>query len=296
MKILITGASGFIGRHLVNKLSERQNAVIYALNRSPMDEGKKNFIPIQADLSANEWTKALPHHVDIVLHLAQSRRHRDFPDGAEDMVRVNVLSTLQLLEWSRINKVKRFLFSSTGNVYKSEDKMLAEGDVCEPISMYAATKLSAEHLIRQYSIYYQTVVLRIFGVYGPGQVKMVIPDIIYRIKMGKKISLAEGIGFYLTPLYVSDCITMIEEISFLANPFNFEIFNISGSETAHLGDVVSAIERILERKANIDITDAKPKYLRGDNRKICQLLNRHPIIKLNEGLKNTILNDSRVDP
>jgi UDP-glucose 4-epimerase len=287
MKILITGSSGFIGRHLVSKLLEQPNVIIYAVSRSQVQEEKENLIPVQADLTKTNWTEALRTPVDIVIHLAQSRQHRNFPSGAEDMIQVNLVSTLNLLEWSRENKVKRFFLASTGNVYKPTEKLIEESDECEPTSMYAASKLCAEFLVKQYAGYFEHVILRLFGVYGPRQENMLIPDMIDRIRTGRPIILAQNIGITMTPLYISDCLSILEK---MINPDRSirGVFNLAGNEIVNMSKLTQMISSYLSKKPILQQIEDTPRSLKGSNKKVCETLPYIPSVSLAEGLKRII--------
>jgi hypothetical protein len=140
--VLITGSAGFIGRRVADRWEQG------SLGRVRFGwSARRGF-----DLSVAGWTRGLPGDgADVVVHLAQSRRYREFPEGADDMFRVNVAATSELLEWSRTHGVGRFLFASTGTIYAPGPGKLAESAECRPGSMYAATKLAAELLIQRYA-------------------------------------------------------------------------------------------------------------------------------------------------
>lgn len=286
MKILITGARGFIGRHLVSGLSQCCDAQIFALDIKGENKKENLCESLSADMAIPGWTEIIPGSMDVVVHLAQSLRYRDFPEGADDMVRININATFELLEWCRKNYVKKFIFSSTGNVYRPSKNLLGEDHPCEPATMYAATKLSAEHLAAQYRSFFYVQILRLFGVYGPGQTGMTISNVIERIRTGEEITLAQGAGLYFTPLYITDCVMMILK---LLNLDDSCLFNLSGNERINLGQVVKIAELALNRQANINLTDNSPAYLQGNNSKICQALQVRPMIPFDEGMMQTIL-------
>jgi UDP-glucose 4-epimerase len=288
LKILITGATGFIGHHLINRLSKCSGAQLFALDLQKGQEIEHLCQSLTVDMSIPGWSEIIPEPVDAVVHLAQSLRYRDFPEGGYDMVKTNINGTFELLEWCRKNYVRKFIFSSTGNVYRDEKRLLTENDICKPETMYAATKLSAEHLVKQYSPFFQTLVLRVFGVYGPGQSNMMIPNIIERVRKGREITLARKVGLYMTPLYISDCIEMLYKIIIDPKIRISDLFNLAGNETIHLGSIITCIERLVNCKANITITDDEPRYLLGDNKKIVEYCNYTPKISFTDGLRNTV--------
>lgn len=290
MKILITGAKGFIGRHLINRLSQCSGTQIFALDVQEEQKKEHLYQSLYVDMSMPGWSKIIPGPMDAVVHLAQSLSYRDFPEGAYDMVKININGTFELLEWCRKNYVKKFIFSSTGNVYKEKKRLLTENDICEPASMYAATKLSAEHLVKQYSVFFQTIILRLFGVYGPGQSNMTIPNIVESVRKGKKITLAQKIGLHMTPLYIVDCIEMFYKLIMDDNLGKSILLNMASNESIHLGNIIQKIEKHINCKAIIKITDDEPRYLQGENKKIRETLNYDPVVSFDEGIKITLFN------
>lgn len=186
MKILITGVNGFIGRHMARFFSARHE--VFGVTRATTSFNDSFAVKlISADLSKSGFVDRLPSGIDCVIHLAQSTQYRNFPEGAEDMRRINIDATCQLLEWARVTGVKQFIFSSTANVYGKSNAQLTEAHSTQPESFYGATKLAAEHLAKQYQNYFQVDVLRFFTVYGPGQQGMLIPNIAERIKQGQSV-------------------------------------------------------------------------------------------------------------
>ena len=96
-KIVITGYNGLIGSELIKQLSASGNAKTIGVGRSI----NKNVEICSVDLSTDWDTDSLPVKADAVIHLAQSEKFRDFPDSAEEVFRVNTLSTLKLLDYAR---------------------------------------------------------------------------------------------------------------------------------------------------------------------------------------------------
>lgn len=291
MRILITGASGFIGKHLVDSLAMDDSYSIDAISRSPLlnlNPKAKNHI---SDLSLSGFENALRVKIDTVVHLAQSNQYSNFPEGAEDVFSVNVRSTQTLLEWSRKNGVKKFIFASTGNVYKQQNKLLTENDICEPLGYYGASKYSAEQLVKPYSDFFQTTILRFFGVYGPGQKKMIIPNIINKVLTGKEIILAKGEGLNFTPLYIDDCIEMLKSV-ISGSKTGDELYNISGTEVVHLGKLVEMIAASTNMSPILKLTDMQPMYLMGDGTFFYRDFNYIPSINIKNGLYKTLKHGS----
>jgi UDP-glucose 4-epimerase len=277
-KILITGAAGFIGGALIEFLASQKDVSVIPVTR---EEGY--------DLSEPGWVKKIPDgHVNTVIHLAQSSFYRDFPGGASDMRRVNIDATAELLEWSRLNGVKRFLFSSTGNVYKASVQPLIESDPTLPVSFYGATKLCAEQLVTQYSQFFTTINMRLFGVYGPGQKRMLISDIISSLRNGSEITLAQGKGLIFTPIYLADCVAIIHSlIGYNVDETDMTI-NVAGNENVDLNKVVHSLGRLLDVSPNISLVDGNPKYLVSNIDKLKAVFPRQSFTNINAGLGNCI--------
>lgn len=289
MKILITGASGFIGSNLVRDLSEKHT--VYGLVRKKKkfhNNPKVNIVEV--DLSRKDFVKELPSGINTVIHLAQSSRYREFPDGVEDMIAINVNSTGLLLDWARRCGVKRFVFSSTANVYAQTDEKFTEQSTTTPNSFYGASKLAAEQLVVQYAQYFAVDVLRLFTVYGPGQKGMLIANIIDLIKSQREITLAEGSGLYLTPLFIDDVVRIIDKIIHLpshkrsASP----ILNICGSDIVSLAEIVDVLSRLLDYNPFITRTKDEVLRLTGSNELLKDRVGSYEFVSMENGLSQTI--------
>lgn len=234
MKILITGSTGFLGSRLKSHLSDLD---VLALNRR--GDQKHGLGPI--DLSQAPDLHDLPK-VDVVVHLAQSRRYREFPQGIEDMIGVNVDATVKLLEYARACGVKQFIFASTGSVYSPENQVLYENQMLRPSTAYPASKFAAEVLMEPYRQFFNIACLRLFFLYGPGQEGMLIPNLVNNIRSGSSISLQGENGFLFCPTYIDDVADVFVET------IRKEIdgtFNVASPEVISLKAVASQIANIL---------------------------------------------------
>ncbi len=287
VRILVTGASGYIAKKLIETLlNEKGRYKIYGISRSVLTLDFPDYFHIQGDI----LQVTLPNEaVDIVIHLAQSLHYRDFLNQAEDIFQVNIQATLRLLEWARRNKTTKFIFSSTGNVYGITDKIVKEEDQCEPDSFYSTSKFTAELLIKQYANYFETIILRFFTIYGPGQKSMLIPNIIESILDGKKIVLSKGIGIQITPLYIDDLVKVltcfIKEESVKGST---RLWNVCGDEKVSLSEIVKIMEKGLNKQANIEINNNNYRSLCGDNSKLKERVKINKFIGIEEGILRTI--------
>lgn len=278
MNILITGATGFIGMRLIAQLAE--NHTVYALTRrTPPTVHNVNWIEI--DISRPGWTSGLDIQPDCIIHLAQSKEYHHFPEGAADMFAVNTQSTLELAEWGRINKIKRFLFAGTGSVYHMTGRPLKETDAVLASSMYAASKLSAEQILSQYSVFYDVAICRIFSVFGTGQRDMLLANIIQNVINGKEITLPSGTGPILSPINVLDVCDAFTAL--LTTPINSNpmIINLAGDGCFSLKELTELIGEATGNPPNFRVTESKAVSLSADNSILRTILpNLRPIESL----------------
>ena len=276
--VLITGASGFLGRNLSSRLSHSERYKLILVNR------ENHF-----DLSSNGWTDKIPAtQVDIVIHLVQSNRFREFPEGAEDIFKVNMASTFELLEWARNHGVKRFIFASTGNVYKEQQDKSTELSDCDPESFYAVSKYCAEKLIESYANVFEVINARIFGLYGPGQKDNLIDNIIKSVQSGNEITLASGKGLFITPVFIEDAIDSFICLMNSSIPNPKLVVNLAGDETLSLHDIVFSISEVIGKSPEIKETGEDPKYLCGDNLKFKNIFGASDFIDFDEGIRKTL--------
>ena len=190
------------------------------------------------------------------------------------MFTVNVGSTMALLRWGARGGIRRFVFASTGNVYKPGKQVFKESDECQPTSMYAATKMSAEHLIRQYANTFETLICRIFTTFGPGQTDMLVQSMAERIRNGEPIRLAGGKGIHLTPIHVDQVCTVMKEFASGSTQAFGEVVNLAGPEQISLAEIVGAIGDHLGIEPLTEATSESPPYLCGDSSKISPLIDQ----------------------
>src|SRR5689334_15070201 len=140
MTILVTGATGFLGQAILPLLAQRDDVV--ALQRPGSEAPDGNGVRwIAQDLTA-PLTGDLPDRIDAVFHLAQSRRYREFPDGAVDVMEVNTMATTRLLDYCRRAGGETFVYASSGAVNGAGPKPISEDDAPAPPNLYGVSKLA----------------------------------------------------------------------------------------------------------------------------------------------------------
>jgi len=174
-KVLITGGFGFVGARLAKHLDVKGiEVVILEQAGVTAPEGLDNFTVVRADITdALSMQKVKLSEVDAVLHLAaQSSGPRSFSVPHLD-INLNIIGTLNVIDWCTDNDVSRLLFASSFVVCGDHPELeaLSENTSCHPKSVYAGSKLACEHLLMNYAqpkgISWSA--LRMYNVYGPGQ-------------------------------------------------------------------------------------------------------------------------------
>jgi UDP-glucuronate 4-epimerase len=199
---------------------------------------------------------------DQVIHIAARAGVRPSIVAPKLYLTTNIDGTFNLLEACRHNGVGRFTFASSSSVYGINKKVpFAESDRIErTISPYAATKVAGEHICSNYSHLFgiQTQCLRFFTVYGPRQ----RPDLAIS-KFTKRILAGEPIQQYgdgstaRDYTYIEDIVNgIVAAANYTAN--DFEVFNLGGSATTTLSELIKLIEAATGKQAIIEQMDDQP--------------------------------------
>lgn len=303
MKILITGGAGFIGSHTAARFGALGHEIVilddfndYYDPAIKRDNVKKlvpeSAVVIEGDIrDKNAVAEAYSHGIDAVIHLAARAGVRPSLEDPELYISTNISGTFNLLEGARQHGVKKFLFASSSSVYGVNDKVpFAEDDLLQKtISPYAMTKLAGEHMCSNYSHLYgiQTICLRFFTVYGPGQ----RPDLAIH-KFCQKIWDGVGIDQYGDGSTRRDYTYIDDIVDGIVGAFRYEdklfdIFNLGESETTTLKKLIEQIELAVGKKAKVNVMPEQPGDVPrtfADVSKAKKVLGYNPETKISEGL------------
>lgn len=169
MRILITGGSGFIGKHLTNRLIN-DGHTIFNLDKVINDNliaANQKIIDIYDINISDDIFK----NIDCVIHLAAMVSvSKSFEDPINSFGN-NVFLTMKLLSAAKLYNIKKFIFSSSAAVYGNKEGLVSENDATEPNSPYGLDKLTCEKYIQMYCGLWNIdyLILRLFNVYGQGQ-------------------------------------------------------------------------------------------------------------------------------
>ncbi len=306
MKVLVTGAAGFIGSHLAEKLAKRGddvvgidnfNDVVYPASHKRRSVQRlatyDNIRIIETDIRDREGMFALfaAEKFDAVAHLAALAGVRNAVKYPALYVEVDLNGTQNLMDAALENKVGNFVFASTSSVYGNTQVIpFVETDNCDrPLQPYAAAKRAAEMLGHSYHHLFglNFTVLRFFTVYGPfGRPDMMAYLLAESVTKGLQIPLYEGGQMYRDWTFVNDITDGI--VLALDKPLGYEIINLGRGEPTLLADFVRMIEDLAGNKANVV---HKPKlaadFIRNqaDITKARTLLGYDPQTSVQEGVR-----------
>jgi len=278
MKILLTGAAGFIGSHFAETLLEEGHQVISIDNLNPfydptikeqnLREIKKRFssdqfTDLRGDIRDTDFINDVfkTHHPEEVVHLAAMAGVRPSIADPVTYQEVNIRGTMNLLEAMKKYEVSRMVFASSSSVYGNNPKVpFAEDDfVDHPISPYAATKKAGELICYTYHHLYQftIVALRFFTVYGPRQrPEMAIHKFTRLIDEGKPVPMFGDGTTKRDYTYIDDIIDGMIRVRKIDS--GFHLYNLGESRTTALIDLIRMIEAALGKKANIQRLPLQP--------------------------------------
>ena len=281
MKVLITGAAGFIGFHLTLALIERGDTVLgldnlndyydpdlKKLRLSTINEHSRSdgFSFIKADISDREFMRSLfqENQFDVVVNLAAQAGVRYSIENPSAYIDSNLVGFANILEGCRQSKVTHLVYASSSSVYGMNIKQpFSINDRADyPVSLYAATKKSNELMAYTYSHLYglPATGLRFFTVYGPyGR-----PDMAY-YKFTKSIINGESIDVYNNGdmirdfTYIDDIVLGVTKVidsipsenknQFTVSSPRHQIYNIGNNDPISLRRFISAIEKACDRNA-----------------------------------------------
>ncbi len=270
-KILITGGAGFIGYHLAKSLSLSKNTIVIADKKLPNDNefnrliNKSNITVIQVDLTKKNSWKKIGSNFDQVYHLASINGFKQFREIPFEVIRVGILSTINLLEWLRdINSKSKtkILFTSSNETYigsreslsipTPEEIPLVIPNPYDPRWSYAGQKIINELLIINFckATNLRYTIVRPHNLYGPragGMIPKMIEKVISKTDPYPIISPDEN----RSSCYIDDAVNAIK-IAMASNKTDGKTYNIGSSTEQTVGEI---------SKTLFDIAKWQPKAL-----------------------------------
>jgi UDP-glucuronate 4-epimerase len=276
VKVLVTGAAGFIGFHLARSLLERGDDVVGVDNLNAYyDVGLKEarlallrenprfaFERVDlADRAAMQRLFAVSGRFDAIVNLAAQAGVRYSVENPHAYVEANVVGFLNVLEGARRHGTGHLVFASTSSVYGlgTELPYREDADTDHPVSLYAATKKADEVMAHAYAHLFgiPTTGLRFFTVYGPwGRPDMALFKFTRGILAGTPIPVFNQGRLVRDFTYVDDIVEGVVRV--IDRPAPYRLFNIGNHERVELMRYIHAIEAALGRKAELEMLPMQP--------------------------------------
>jgi len=312
MRVLVTGAAGFIGYHVSERLLARGDTVIGVDNLDPSGDvglkqtrlerlqGKGTFTFHSADIRDADALRAIFEREapERVVHLAARVGVRASPDQAQAYTDTNVTGFLHVLELCRAARVGHLVFASSSSVYGASTSLpFSEQDPADrPLSLYGATKRANELMAHAYSHAHQLPAsgLRFFTVYGPwGRTDMAPMLFLRAMEEGKAIHLYGEGRLQRDFTFVDDVVEALLRV--LDRPPDgsppYRILNVGRGEPVEMARFVSLLEERLGLKAGIHLLPAQLGEMTAtcaDIQALSRVTGFRPQVSLEEGLTRLV--------
>jgi UDP-glucose 4-epimerase len=289
MRVLVTGASGFVGWHVVDALLRAHDVVTLERRERPPDPRVRVArVDLEtADTAAVKAAVAFATDgpIDAVVHLAA---RLDNPFGTDytltELAPLNVLGTMRLLEAASALGVRRFVYGSTGGVgtNPAAGTRMRESDPPGPVNPYGLTKHLAEQAVTAYRWPFERIALRYFAPYGRDGSNPMFRHLVDRISLGEPIDLPPDGGGWLNPIHVDDAATATLAALSAADPP--PVVNVAGPDVVSMRELIGELGAALGRQPVISLVDATSLNWAADITLQSTVLGP-PQIRLREGIR-----------
>lgn len=292
---MITGGTGFLGKHLINALTSKNifpTLLVRNVQNNVFDDFGKKLNLVEGDLLDFDSIKNLLDKIqpDVIIHLAGCAFQKSETDDLFE--RLNFEATANLLELANRQKVKRFIFTGTADEYGFQPAPQSETTEEKPVSAYAVSKNKAVQyaLKLYYENYFPVTILRPFTIYGINQpARMFVSQAIDCAVRGIDFEMSEGLQ-KRDLLFVSDFVNAIIKL-LEADEISGEIYNVGSGRNIALKDLALTVWKIAganEKLLKIGARKTQASELhntQADITKISKKIDWQPEVSLDEGLK-----------
>ena len=308
MRILITGACGFIGFHLTKKLLKKKKYKVYGIDNfddyysiSLKKKRKKellnynNFLFYKIDIKNSKKLEQVikSNKIDIIFHLAAQAGVRYSIKNPKKYIENNIVGFYNLIDIAKRNRIKKIFYASSSSVYGDSKKFpLKENDILNTKNLYSLSKEFNEKISFIYSDFYKLklIGLRFFTAYGEwGRPDMMMMKYIIAKIENKNFYLFNYGNHFRDFTYIDDLTEILKLMINKRYKKGHEIYNICSSSPSKITNVLSEIDKHIPNKVKIKkISLQKADVLKtyGSNSKILKLTKFKYFTPLNIGIKN----------
>lgn len=326
MKFLVTGAAGFIGFHVSQRLLAAGHQVVgidnlndyydVSLKQARLDQNTQHpdFIFVKMDLADRQAISSLfaEHAFERVIHLGAQAGVRYSIENPHAYAEANLIGHLNILEGCRHHKIGHLLYASSSSVYGLNRKMPFSTDdsVDHPVSLYAATKKANELMSHTYSHLYQlpTTGLRFFTVYGPwGRPDMALFKFTRAMLAGEQIDVYNNGQMTRDFTYIDDiaeAIVRLQDVipqpddkwtveagSPASSSAPYRVYNIGNSQPTSLMTYIESLEKALGIEARKNMLPMQPGDVLGtsaDTQPLYEAINFRPQTSVEQGVQHFV--------
>ena len=294
-KILLTGATGFVGPYLVRELLDRKAQIkVLTMDKPGNPTGFEDEITlVRGNITDPGSLKDIMKDADVVFHLAAVSNVNYAIAHPRETFEINATGTLNMLEEARKNNIGKFVYISSSHVYGVPQYIpIDEKHPVSPREPYAASKASAEMLVNAYALNYglKTAIIRPFNMFGRGQSEdFIIPSIIKQVYQKDTIELGN-----ITPtrdmLYIKDAINGMLTIA----EHGDGIYNLGSGRETSIKEVVETVINIIDPAKKYVSVESRKRSNAVDIPRMCadisklKMLGWSPEVDLRDGLMKTI--------
>ena len=295
-KVLITGATGFLGSHIAENLISN-NIKVIGLKRHTSDiwrcdavRDKIDWIDIPRDgIFTNEFSN---HEFDTIIHAAwigvESNDRNNWTEQSK-----NISFLIDLLEIAKKNKVKKIIFLGSQAEYGSLNNIVSEDESTNALNAYAATKLACLELLKSFSNLNNInwVWLRLFSVFGDKENdNWLIPSLVQTMLNGKEMNFTLGNQKYAY-LYIKDFAEILQRI--VVSDINSGVYNLSSNEPRTIRSLIEDIKAIVNPEfclnfGALEYREGQSMHIEGNVQKLVSQIGTMPCSDYRVAIENTL--------
>lgn len=295
MKVLVTGAAGFIGSNLVDELIKQGHEVIAIDNESAESNEEFYWNPkaqnYKYDIRDYENTRSLYDGVDYVFHIAAESRIQPAILNPIEAVSVNCVGTVTVLQCAREAEVKKVIYSSTSSGYGFNEPPNHENQPDDCLNPYSVSKVAGEKLCKMYTNLFglKTVIFRYFNVYGErqplrGQYAPVIGIFLRQRNDGEPLTIVGDGEQRRDFTHVSDVVqaNILAVTKDVGDEFYGELYNVGCGKNYSVNEIANAIS---ENQINIPARIGESRITLANNGKLRTIFGWRPQVNLMDWIK-----------